>query len=226
MSYPYTNTSSSAATQTGLSTQILIQVDGVPVGAVQSMEVRQTRDVMRVTEIGTDGVIEIVPNKATQVSITVDRIYFDKKRMTEAFSRGFLNLHAQRLPFDITVQDFTNSDASNSPKELPSAIPDFSTAFDVADTPQGLVTHVYENCWFTNLTVRYQTQDYVITENASIECEFVHSFKDGNVRNNASSASPRFDDALERIADVGRRGSLDGRGLAKVQDAFAGLLGP
>lgn len=220
--YLYTNSSQGAATATGLSTQILIQVDGQSVGAIQSLDVSQSRNVERVVEVGTDGTIEIVPNKATETELQVDRIYFDKKRMTEAFSRGFLNIHAQRVPFDIVIYDFSNAESSNSPTDNPATL-DITAAFDVADSSAGLITTIYENCWFTKLSTKHSATDYIITESASISCEFAHSFKDGNITANASRGTPTFDDALERIADVGRRGSLDARGLGRISDVFAGL---
>jgi hypothetical protein len=213
VSYLYTGTTQSAATNTGLSTQILIKVDGQAVGAVQSLSSTQARQNRRIQEVGTDGVIEVVPQTATNVSLTVNRIVFDRKRLPEAFQRGYLNIHAQRIPFDIFVFDFSNVDPANVDDD-----------FDVSGQ-QDVITTIYENCWFSNLTTTYNATDYIITESANIDCEFVHSFVNGDPTQNASVGNPDFDDALERIADTGRRGALDGRGLARVNDIFGVFQG-
>jgi hypothetical protein len=206
LAYPYTGTQLTGSTQTGLSTQILIKVAGTAVGAVQEFSVDQNRSNKRLTEVGTDGVIEIVPDRATEVKLSIKRIYFDKKSLPEAFERGFHNIHAQRVPFDIEVHDFSRV-------ELPSPAPaDFD--LNPANNPVGLITHVYENCWFNSLRVSYSATDYVIIQDASVDCEFVHTFADGNTQINASTGAGT--DLVERLADRGRRGSLDARGLLRV----------
>lgn len=225
MGYPYTSTSTGAATATGLSTQILVQVDGESVGAIQNLRVSQSRSIKRVTEIGTDGVIELVPERASEVSLSVTRIAFDKKRLPEAFQRGFLNIHAQRIPFDIIVYDFQQAESDTAIDADPNTL-DVASAFDAPLDANGVITTVYENCWFSSLTSTYGSDNYIISEDAEIQAEFVHSYKDGQANLNASNGNPALDDALERLADVGRRGSLDGRGLGRIADTFAGLLRP
>lgn len=213
MSYLYTGTTQSAATNTGLSTQILIKVDGQTVGAVQSLSAQQNRPTRRVQEVGTDGTVEIVPNSTTTVTLNVTRIAFDRKRLPESLQRGYINIHAQRIPFDVFVFDFSGVD--------PATVDD---SFDVT-SQSGVVTHVYENCWFQSLQTQYQATDYIITENCTLDVEFVHTFINGDPSVNASSGNPDFDDALERTADTNRRGSLDGRGLARVNDIFGVFQG-
>lgn len=223
--YLYTGTSQGAATATGLSTQILIQVDGQGVGAIQSFTSNQSRGTRRITEVGTDGTIEIVPNQATEVTLDVERIVFDKRRMTEAFQRAFLNIHAQRIPFDILVYDFTDV-PSDTPLDADPAGLDVASAFDAPDDAEGIITTVYENCWFTSLNTTYASGDYIITERSNIAVEFVHSFKDGKQNVPASKGEPAVEDSLEALADIGRRGSLDARGLGRISDTFADLLNP
>jgi len=223
--YLYTDTSQGAATATGLSTQILIQVDGQGVGAIQKFGSNQNRATKRITEVGTDGTIEIVPNSATEVTLEVTRIVFDKKRMTESFQRGFLNIHAQRIPFDILVYDFSDVPSDTALNADPANL-DVASAFDAPIDAEGVITTVYENCWFKKLSTSYNSGDYIISEDATIDVEFVHSFKDGKSNISASRGEPAFADALERLADLGRRGSLDARGLGRIGDTFSGLLSP
>lgn len=144
----------SGQTRTGLSTQIAILVNGEPVGAIQSFGQTQQRSTKPITEVGTDGVIEIVPSGATQVTLSIQRMVFDGLSITEAFKRGFMNISAQRIPFDIVVVDR------------------FSSANDGEAT--SLIT-VYKNCWFTNISKTYSSQDYVVSENASVSCETVYT---------------------------------------------------
>lgn len=222
MSYLYTGTTQSAGTNAGLSTQILVQVDGQSVGAIQTIQVQQNRTLNRIKEIGTDGTIEIVPNSAAEVSLDITRLVFDRKSLPEAFARGFLNIHAQRVPFDIVIYDFTSAQSDPSdPTAVDASTLDPSSAFDASLTAEGVVTHVYENCWFTSLSTSFSASEYVISQSASVWAEFVHSFRDGNAQLSASTGNPDFKDALERLADVGRRGSLDARGLARVADLFS-----
>lgn len=232
MSYLYTGTNQAATTQTGLSTQILVVVDEQPIGAIQSLSVSQNRGLERIKEVGTDGTIEIVPNSAAEVSLQVTRIVFDKKRLTESFSRGYLNIHAQRIPFDIFVYDFQSARSSTEQSSDPGSglalAPnlDANDAFDAPNDAEGVVTTVFENCWFSSLETTYNADNYIVSENASIECEWVHSFRDGQSNLPASLQVPSVDDALERLADVGRRGSLDARGLGRIGETFSGLLNP
>ena len=155
---PNTNTvfdaGSIGQTRTGLSTQIAILVNGEAVGAIQSFGQTQQRSTKPITEVGTDGVIEIVPSSATQITLSIQRMVFDGLSLTEAFKRGFMNIAAQRIPFDIVVVDR------------------FSSASDGDN--EALVT-IYKNCWFTNLAKTYSSQDYVISENASVSCETVYT---------------------------------------------------
>ena len=153
------DSSGGGSTRTGLSTQIVVMVNGQPVGAIQSFGQTQQRSTRPITEVGTDGVIEIVPSSATQISLSIQRIMFDGLSLPEAFSRGFVNIAAQRMPFDIVVIDRSNQDPS-----------------DAIGTGSERVT-VYKNCWFTNLAKTFSSQDYIVSETASVRCETVYTFK-------------------------------------------------
>lgn len=107
---PYPNSGSSTSpnrgkTATGLSTQIIIKVQDYTVGAIQELRVNQNRTLRRFNEVGTDGVIEIIPTTPTAVNVTVSRIVFDGMNIPEAFGRAFMNIQAQRIPFNIDIFD-------------------------------------------------------------------------------------------------------------------------
>lgn len=186
-------------TSTGLSTQIIIMVNDNPVGALQSLSVSQRRGLARVRELGTDGVIEIIPNAPTEFDLRASRVVFDQLRLPEAFSRGFRMINAQRIPFTIKVFDIGKTSANAEIKE---------------DT-SNIVVMTYEGCWFTSYETPYNVDNYVITETADIWAET------GYVSEGATGLSARSlmgfetdSDGVETSVNEGeRRGSLDVGGL-------------
>lgn len=208
--YLYTGSSLEAGTNTGLSTQILVKIDGKAVGAIQSLTATQTRRMRRINEVGTDGVVEIVPQAATEITLRVERIVFMKKGLPESFNRAYTNIHAQRVPFDIFVYDFTNAKGAA-----------LDNGFFAGDSAEGVITTVYENCWFNNLEIRYQAGDYIIAQNAGIDAEYVRTFANGDVGTSAVPVNADNNiDPLERLSDIGRRGSMDARGLTEIAGLF------
>jgi hypothetical protein len=195
----FDNPGSGGSTRTGLSTQVIVYVNGEPVGAIQSFQETQTRPLKRIGEVGTDGFIEIVPQSQTQINLQVQRIVFDGISLPESFARGFRNIHAQRIPFDIVVIDkFTGVDERS-------------------------VVTTYHNCFFASLGKTYSASDYVISENAQIQAEYMTSQR-GNqavVRSQGVGGSREIGnkqiDPVEVRADRGRRGSLDVGALIRAQ---------
>ena len=209
----YTGSTILSNMSTGLSTQIIIQVAGQSVGAIQSFSPKQNRPVKGVAEIGTDGFIEKTPHQPTDITIDVQRIVFDRLSLPAAFARQFVNIAAQRVPFDILVFDRSNV-----------KIPDLaSDKGEVPDPDTGLIVHTYKNCWFQSLSTTYSAGDYIISEQATIQCEFVQTVMhsggqsvssiDGGLR---GMTADRAGGNIEALADTGRRGSLDAAGLARI----------
>ena len=198
MAFPETKTTLDSSTRTGLSTQVLIYVNGEPVGAVQSFQLQQNRQTKSIQEVGTDGIIEIVPTSATTYSITCNRIVFDGLSLPEAMSRGWTNIAAQRIPFDIVVIDRFFGSGGN----------------------ESIVTTMH-NCWFKSIGKQYQANDYVIQENATLECEHVSTLKGGQAVGDsqvgfggAREIPGRQLDSVEAQADSGnRRGGMDFPGI-------------
>jgi hypothetical protein len=194
------------APHTGLSTQIIIKVSGTAVGALQRLTVTQNRPLERIKEVGTDGVIEIVPNQPTTYELTVSRIVFDLVRLPEAFLRGFRFIDAQRLPFDIEVLDL--SGVTNPGEDISS--------------DNSIVTSTYKNCWFTTYSTPYTVDNYVITEEATLWCETAYISQPtdlgptgipnaGGIRGLTAQTDTA---GIESAINVGQRlGSLDVAGL-------------
>jgi hypothetical protein len=193
--YPRTGSILDSTTRTALSTQILIMVNNEPVGAVQSFQESQSRPAKRIAEIGTDGTVEIVPQEIAKFNLTVDRIVYDGLSVTESFSRGFRNVQAQRIPFDIVVID------------------------QYTGTDDDAVITTYENCWFTSISKTYSADNFIITENVAIEVENIRTLRGGEAVAlsqgvGGSRQVPTQIDEVELLADSGvRRGSLDFPGL-------------
>src|ERR1700683_3981139 len=90
-------------TQTAVSTNILITVGPNPVGAVQTLQVKEARSLKMINEVGTDGHIDSVPNQSTNITGTCERIRFNGMRIATAFGRDFLHAKSQRYPFNIVI---------------------------------------------------------------------------------------------------------------------------
>lgn len=197
-SYPKTGSNLDSTTKTSLSTQIIIMVDNEPVGAMQSFQVSQNRSTKAITEVGTDGIIEIVPTSATTISLSLNRIAFDGLSLPEAFSRGFSNLQSQRIPFDIVVID------------------------QFSGTGNDAIITTYHDCWFESLSHNYQSSDFTIAQSATVKCTHVSSIRGGEAiaLSQGVGGGRQIPGAHIDVAEIaadsganGRRGSLDFPGL-------------
>lgn len=197
--YPLTGSTLNSSISTGLSTQILIKVENEPVGAIQNINITHNRGLYRLPEIGLDGILEIVPNKPTEYQATITRVHYDRLRLPEAFKRGFINIKSQLIPFDIQIIDRTNGDE------------------------EGMVVHTLENCWFTTYSPRYQADNFIVQEEATIWIEDVRT----NLGNSQSSAvtggargiTPQTDTFGREVAtDAGTGGAILGSGFRGTMD--------
>lgn len=188
-------------TSTGLSTQIIIKVNNIPVGALQNLNVTQNRPLIRVNEIGTDGNIEIVPQRSPEYELAATRVVFDQLRLPEAFSRSFRFIGAQRIPFDIDIFDINNADEQNA-------------AVDAGAS--GIVVMKFVNCWFTNYVTPYTAENYLISETATIWAETGYTSSGGSPPPNLrGELFAQVDNgAIENAVNTGsRRGGVDAAGL-------------
>ncbi len=202
MAYP--NTGSNFTTDDGLnrtgtsvSTNIVIQVDGNPVGAVRSLSITEQRKIKQIDEVGTDGHIDSVPMSSVDVSGTCERVRYDNIRIMPALSRGFIHLASQRIPFDIVIIDrFAGNDTDDS---------------------QNLITTI-KNVWANNIKYDYKSDDFVIIDTMQWEAEYIYS-KYGSGGNAVPGVAGSrnlsiITNPIEMAADRGdRRGALDAAGL-------------
>jgi hypothetical protein len=183
-------------TGTAVSTNIIIEVDGNAIGAIQNLQVTESRSIVMIDEVGTDGHIDSVPNKSTDVSISCNRIRFDNLRVAAAFSRPYIHVHSQRIPFDIVIKDIFAGD-------------------DPAST---LVTTI-KNCWIEQIQYDMKASDFVIAESMSLKAETIYTTLGANSNAVPAATGGRNlpigpGNVFELAADRGdRRGALDGAGL-------------
>lgn len=189
------------ATFTGLSTSIILRVGPNAVGAIQSIDITEARSVSMIDEVGTDGHIDSAPKSSTNVSGSCKRTRYDRLRVSEAFSRGFLHAKSQRIGFDIDIYDNWAGDADN------------------------MIVTTIRNVWITQLSYTYSASDWIIIDSMNWEAEDISSSIQGN---NAATGGTRGlilqtdADGIEQQTDRGqRRGALDAPGL--INALFVGF---
>lgn len=182
-------------TGTHVSTNINILVNGIAVGAIKKLDVREARSVSKISEVGSDAVIDSVPNKAVDVTGSCTRTRFDGQRIAEAFLRGFVHVAAQRLPFDIEIQDNFKGDANSG----------------------SMIITTIRNIWITEISYGYNSDDFVIVDSMNWTAEALDSVlsSGGPVVGDVNSRGvPLIINPFERQADLGiYRGALDAPGL-------------
>jgi hypothetical protein len=195
----YQDNGYSNKTSTALSTNIIIQVGNTPVGAVQGLTVNENRPLRQISEVGTDGSVDSVPSGSSTFTVNATRIRFDKLRIAQAFSRGFVHVQSQRYPFDILIIDNQSQDPSNQ------------------------IITTLKNCWIQSISYAYSSDNWIISETMNCQVETIFSVMNGGPVGNiiVPRAVNPYVDAIEQGTDVGnRRGSLDAQGLIDLTGGF------
>lgn len=191
---PLTDSQGNNSTRTHLSCDIIIKVSNNIIGAVQSLNINENRNIKMISELGTDGHVDSAPTSSVDVGGRIQRVRFAKMRLFEAMSRGYIHLHSQRIPFDIEIHDF----------------------FHDSDKSNAIITTL-KNVWFKSLSYDYTVSDYVIQENADFVCERIYSvINNKNVAQSVANgrSNPIILNAFEQEADRGAfTGALDAAGL-------------
>ena len=198
-------------TSTAVSTNIIIMVNNHAVGAVQSLSVSEKRAIKMIDEIGTDGHIDSVPHQSTNITGSCQRVRFDRLRIAEAFSRGFIHAASQVYPFDIVILDKQKR------------------------ATESQISTVIKNVWINGIDYTYQVSDWVITDTMNWDAETIWSVLNGGsnpVAVGGEIGIPRMGygpggiptnaSAIEQVVDTGangRRGSLDFAGIIDIGDA-------
>jgi len=172
-------------TSTAISTNIIIMVNNRAVGAVQQLAINEKRPIKMVDEVGTDGHIDSVPSGSTNITGTCQRIRFDRLRIAEAFSRGFIHAASQVYPFDIVIIDKQKRQGANQ------------------------ISTVIKNVWIAGISYTYQANDWIITDNMEWEAETIFSFLNGG-STNATSGLPVAQGGEIGVVHMGGPGSAYG----------------
>lgn len=189
-----TDSAGNNATFTHLSTNIIVKVNGQSVGAIKSLDINESRSIALIAEVGTDGIIDSTPNRSTEISGSCSRTRFARMRIAEAFQQGFVHVHAQRIPFDIEIQDiFADPDPGNA------------------------IITTLKNVWIQEIRTKYNAEDFVIVDDMTWKCERIYSvLNNKNVVSATASGRnvPIIIDQFSAQADRGLySGSLDAAGL-------------
>lgn len=197
-------------TSTSISTNMIILVNNTPVGAIKSLSINENRKISKIPEVGTDGFIDSTPSASTEISGSCQRTRYDRLRITEAFSRGFIHAHAQVYPFDIVILDRQKRDEGSQ------------------------ISTVIKNVWITSLEYTLSADDWVIVDNMQWTAETIFSVLNGgsspisgghpaavggelgilHMGGGPNGLTPNM--VAEQLADTnagGRRGSMDASGL-------------
>lgn len=193
-----------SGTATHLSTNISLLVNGVAVAAIKNITINENRPLTPINEVGTDGHIDSAPTGSTTIDGSIKRTRFDRQRVAEAFGRGFVHVAAQRIPFDIEIQD----------------------NFQGSDDASIIITTV-RNVWIKSITVAYDSDNFVIVEDMGWMAESIDSVRgDGEspvVGNPNNRGVPLEINPFETEADIGQyRGALDAAGLINAFDGPGG----
>ena len=181
-------------TATHVSTNISIVVDGGVIGAIQKIDLIEGRGAAKmIDEVGTDGHIDSVPIKSSDITGNCTRIRFDKKRIAQAFHRGFVHAKCQRVPFDIEIHDFFND---SDP--------------DHANT----IITVVRNVWISKISYAYSATEFTISESMEWTAEDIYSVMGNGDANVVPANNEVIINPFERNADNGKYlGALDAAGL-------------
>lgn len=190
------NLNGSNRTGTAISPMVVIRVGINPIGAIQELSITERRTVNTVDEVGTDGHIDSVPTKSTDISGSCRRVRYDRLRIAEAFSRGFVHAKSQRVPFDIDIYDKWNGDNEN------------------------MIVTTIKNVWITDLSYKFSADNWIVVDDMNWVAEDISSSLAGDGVRNAATGGARglilqTDTAgIEGQTDRGqRRGALDAPGL-------------
>lgn len=211
MAYPNTgSTIYTNRTGVALSTNIIVKAGGNAVGAIQNIQVQESRSIKMVDEVGTDGHIDSAPERSTEISGSCERIRFDRIRIFQAFGRDFVHLKSQRIPFRIEIHDSWVGDESGNK-----------------------IITVLEDVWFDQMSYRYDASNWIISESCNYKAEDIYSYYSGTgeavgTKDPGGNGSRSIETQKEQgtrfqiEADRGkRRGSIDGAGL--INATFVGI---
>jgi len=162
-----------------VSTNISVYANGMRVGFIQSMAVSESRTNTPVNELGTEGVVQIVPGNTTGGSITINRFAVYNAMLANA-----LGLTPTGLFTPINDQTYGSASTKNSyntygnpfktlkDQRVPIEI---QTKTIMPDSQMSYYIETYIDCWLTQYGKQFQSSAATVAENATIKYSDVYS---------------------------------------------------
>lgn len=166
---------SDAPLKIATSTNIDIEFNGKKVGLIQSFRKDEKRNNTKVSEIGTEGLVQIIPNNYEGGSLSVDHLRIYGRTFLETMGiydlgapRTFIanfnpvaHLGQQRLPFAVRVT--LRGAAKNNSSEI-----------------NRRIVEVYHGCWLTDNSYTVTNGEITIKESANLDYTWVEILHDDN----------------------------------------------
>lgn len=155
------------------STNVDIELNGRKVGLIQSFQRQERRDTTPVSEIGTEGIVQLIPNNYQGGTLQVEhlriygRLFFETIGIydlgaPQSFIANFnpvAHLGQQRLPFAVKVS------VRGAAKEDPSII-------------NRRLVEVYHGCWLEDYSYSVRNGEITVSESAAIRYTWVEIIND------------------------------------------------
>lgn len=145
-----TRMSPGSSSENGLlqtSTNITMQISGVPIGMVQSLSISESRSINKLQAIGQEGIVQAVPSNTQGGQLSISRIALYNSKFAEVVGVTdvgvFVTLRNQRVPFEISVKTPTS--------------------------PTTFETTTYCDCWISSYSKSYAVSSITVAENLTVQ---------------------------------------------------------
>lgn len=161
-------------------TNIEIYSNGMRIGFVQQFQVQEQRQIIPVQELGTEGVVQMVPANTNGGTITLQRIAIFNANLYNALGLTPTGLFAQtsdQIPNSATVYSSTTNTLGNPFKTLKEQrVPlELMVKTKLPDINNTYYIDTYIDCWLQSYGKQIASSGVTITENATISYSDIYS---------------------------------------------------
>lgn len=158
------------------STNIYVYSNGMKVGFIQSASPSESRNIVKIQELGTEGVIQSVPSNTNGGQITVSRFAVYNGNLFSALGLtrggGFVGKQDSDTSNSSSIQDSTYRTFGNPFKTLKDQrVPleiQIKTRMPAGDTQAWLID-TYLDCWLSSYSKSIAAGTITVTEQATIQ---------------------------------------------------------
>ncbi|MNV26091.1 hypothetical protein D3C71_1172050 [compost metagenome] len=157
------------------STNIYVYSNGMKVGFVQSASPSESRNIVKVQELGTEGIIQSVPSNTTGGQLTVSRLAVYNGNLFAALGLTRTGLFVGKQGSDTsnsnTIQDDTYRTFGNPFKTLKDQrVPlEIQVRTRYPGDKQAWVIDTYLDCWLSSYSKSIAAGTITVTEQATIQ---------------------------------------------------------